>query len=138
MWDDLGKNVTWLPFNNDGENPLQIPDDWWSTDIAKGFTKFGGSCTPMVQLAEWMGFDPIYLLGIDANWKPFENGKDPNHFVDDYGHGSNPTEGRVMWWNEAARKSHAFIARNATSKIYNATVGGAVEAYPRVDINDLF
>lgn len=130
-------NICWIDCHNDGVAPLEVPDEWWSNDIAKGVTKFGGSATPMAQIASYMKFDPIYFIGMDGNWRHWKDGKDPNHFYDDYGIGSHASDFRISWWNIASQLSHEFIARNCPRRVFNATPNSKIDAYPRVDLEEV-
>lgn len=85
-----------------------------------------------MQLAVYMGFKEIYLLGTDCTLSP--DGRAP-HFVSDYCR--NPGSlllDKIMQAYQVAKQytdSHGI-------KIYNATRGGALEVFPRVDFDSLF
>ncbi len=97
----------------------------------------------MIQIAAYMGFSEMYLLGVDhkLNSNPMENG---NHFIDNY-------------FNDKEKKAHMFDANafDMESKalgfkksemysykhgfrIYNATRGGNLEIFERVEFDSLF
>lgn len=101
----------------------------FSSDCADGI--FDG-CTvtySAIQMACYMGFDEIYLLGCDTNHA--------GH-VDDK---SNPSKKAVTdTWHTLI---HAYeVAKEYADehgiKIYNATRGGMLEVFPRVDFDTLF
>lgn len=120
----------------------------------------GGSITHnIIQLAYFMGFDPIYLIGVDASYKvlpsvrqtgpdKFGDGillnlestqdDDPNHFDPRYfGKGKkwhNPNVPRMIEGYGDIRRCVERRGRH----IYNATVGGKLEVFERVDIHSLF
>lgn len=86
----------------------------------------------LIQIAAYLGFKEIYLLGCD-HYKT-SNGK--NYFVD---HGyPDPTfaeaASRMNAGYEAARK----YAESHDIKIFNATRGGKLEIFPRIDLDQLF
>jgi len=85
---------------------------------------------PMVQWAEKLGFDEIYLVGCDG---VFTNGID-DHFMPYYSEVdlNYPTRN-----NECVKRAHEMISRNAKAKIFNATVGGIIDNYPRVKLEDI-
>jgi radical SAM protein with 4Fe4S-binding SPASM domain len=102
-----------------------------------------------MQLAYHMGFGEVYLIGFDHNYEiPADAAvegtvitsasNDPNHFHPDYfGKGyrwHDPMLERMERGYAAAR--HAFESDGR--KICNATVGGRLETFPRVDYADLF
>lgn len=105
-----------------------------------------------LQLAVYLGFNPIYLIGCDTRYTipksvKFEDGKsdllvsteeDPNHFSPDYfGPGKkwhDPHVERMIFHYEQAKRVCDEIGVN----VYNATLGGNLEVFPRVDYKELF
>lgn len=99
-----------------------IPSGWTVSYIA-------------IQLAVYMGFEEIYLLGMDnSNWT--------KHCSEDYW-----SETPVM--NSTSEELTTFVCRNAYKrakaasveygfKIYNATRGGYLEEFERVNFDELF
>ena len=96
-----------------------------------------------------MGFNPIYLVGADAHWEPFDYEKDidPNHFTSAYWEKMALGDREIRVTEEVAHRythqcltAHELAYRVTAPRginIYNATVGGKLEIYPRVDINDI-
>lgn len=125
-----------------------------------GIPRFSADCAERIfcgqsvtiislQLAFYMGFEQVYLIGMDFNYtipqsaivkgvKIESTEDDPNHFHPDYfGKGkkwSDPQLDRVL----VNYKMANFIYECADRKIYNATVGGRLELFERVDYNSLF
>ena len=110
----------------------------------------GGTVTYLcIQMAFYMGFDPVYLVGIDHNYvRPSHvesagtvwtsQGDDPNHFHPDYfGRGKKWHDPRVDRM-ERAYESARTVFRRADRRILNATIGGKLEVFPRVPFNELF
>lgn len=109
----------------------------------KYYAKFSSDCSDVVydgysityaliQIAAYMGFKKIYLLGCDCNYDP-----DPKrrHFIE---HGvDDPT------YMEAGKRMICAYqqAKKAGEKqgfeIFNATRGGKLEVFPRVDLDQL-
>lgn len=83
----------------------------------------------LMQIAVYMGFEEIYLLGSDCDYSGSKQ-----HF-EEYGITviNNP-EKDIMVAHTAARD----YAEKHNIKIYNATRGGKLEIYPRVDFDSLF
>lgn len=85
-----------------------------------------------IQLAVYMGFKKIYLLGVDCNYK--HNGEN-NYFF-------NETQKDSVTHNEyfmiKAYKSAKKYADEHGIKIFNATRGGKLEVFERVDFDSLF
>lgn len=125
------------PFGSTGE-------PYFSSDITKcvymGFSVIYDFC---LQLATYMGFSEIYLLGVDSNSTGgFEEAQ--NHGIPSY---FNPeeaayyrTHGWIPPWDmmmRAMEKAERYARRNGI-RIYNATRGGKLEAFERVDFDALF
>lgn len=97
-----------------------------------------------LQLAFFMGFTEVHLIGMDFDYiipkEHVRNGDlilsttdDPNHFHKDYfGEGKtwkDPKLDRVALNYKQAKLAYEAVGR----KIYNATIGGKLEIFPRVD-----
>lgn len=93
----------------------------------------GGTITYVcLQLAIYMGFSEIYLLGVDCN---YIMGSRNNHFIaDEVKDKGNHREDLMIKAYECAKK----YAENHGIKIYNATRGGMLEVFERVDFDSLF
>ncbi len=118
----------------------------FSTDLT-GRVFEGGTVTFVaLQAAYWMGFQEVILVGVDhrystkgpANATVVSEGQDPNHFHPEY-------FGRGFRWQlpdlEASERSYR-LARAAFEadgrKIIDATVGGQLKVFPKVDYLSLF
>ncbi len=106
-----------------------ILDDF-SEDAAWGV--YGGTTIAYtcLQFAIYMGFKNIYLLGVDMNYAA--TGTIGNHFYkeEDIYTSYNPFNTEL--WNSAFNKAKD-IAQSRGIKIYNATRGGKLEVFERVD-----
>lgn len=91
---------------------------------------FGSSVNVAIQLAFQQGYSPIYLLGCDLG---YEDGK-PSHFDPNYEHGQ---EQEARYANMDTLAAH-MVASRSGAEIYNATIGGSLEAYPRMEFESLF
>ena len=123
----------------------QIDPSVWSYDIAESVSKDGSSMFAMMQIAVYMGFNPLILIGCDLGHKAFDWGpsKDPNHFTENYS-----VDTPLRFTTKRAEEADAYlISGHATAKkvcdsigveIYNATIGGELEIFPRVDFMELF
>lgn len=102
-----------------------------------------------MQIAAYMGFSEIYLIGVDMtfedqkvkklnsrNWEADEH--DPNHFDPRYfGKGRkyhNPTTHEMIEKFEAGKRFFNSLGVN----VYNAGLGGKLEVFPRKDFASLF
>jgi hypothetical protein len=102
-----------------------------------------------IQLAIYFGFKEIYLVGMDHDYKiPHtasvsgetitSNADDENHFHPDY-------FGKGKKWHDPhldrVERNYAYLENISNIfgvKIYNATVGGKLEVFERVDFESLF
>lgn len=110
----------------------------------------GGTVTyQAMQMAFYMGFTEVYMIGYDhsytvpksADVKGFvieSTESDPNHFHPDYfGKGYRWHDPQVDRMELAYIKAKYHFEKNSR-KIYNATVGGQLEVFDRIDYNKLF
>lgn len=121
----------------------------FSTDFSK-IAYCGQSVTHInLQLAFFMGFSEVYLIGMDFSYVIPESHSrkgdvlvsdtdDPNHFHKDYfGKGKSwkdPKLDRVLMNYRMAKLAYESSGR----KIYNATAGGKLEIFPRVNYDTVF
>jgi len=86
-----------------------------------------------LQLAVYMGFREIYLLGVDCN---YIDGSKNNHFIED-----KVALNGVQDIANDMKKSYEFAKSYADKhgiNIYNATRGGKLEVFERIDFDLLF
>ena len=99
-----------------------------------------------LQLAFYMGFEKIILIGVDhnfaskgeANKTVVSTGDDPNHFSANY-------FGKGFRWqlpdldtSEIGYQKARDAYRHAGREVVDATVGGKLTIFPKVDYNSLF
>lgn len=147
----------------DQEDTFYLPVDWsfyfrsnkffetpqFTDDIAKSIF-VGQTVTYLnMQLAYFMGFAEVYLVGLDFSYEIPQNDPvegftitsqddDPNHFHPAY-------FGKGKKWHfpklHNCLKSYRHAGERFEQdgrKIYNATYGGKLECYDRVEFGDLF
>jgi hypothetical protein len=91
----------------------------------------------------YMGFDPIYLLGMDGYQVAENSDYDPNHYFNEYA----PTMGlgrltfpKAKLFNARMKMAHGIMQEVALAKgkhIYNATPESIFMAHPRVRLEDI-
>jgi FkbM family methyltransferase len=133
--------------------------DDFSYDLTDGAVMGGSVLTLAIQIAYYLGFEPIYLIGVDVDYKildtveqsgtkRFANGNlqflkstqddDPNHFDPRYfGKGRRWHNPNIECMIEGFKVCREAIERKG-GHIYNATVGGKLEVMERVDFNSIF
>lgn len=142
-----GDDVHWLNVRMRYDSYPGFP--YFSTDIARQAWT-GGSVTYLcMQLAFFLGIKELYLIGFDHHYevpkdtvidglKYTSTSDDPNHFDPTYfGKGLRwhaPMTERMELGYDRARRMYERFGR----KIYNATVGGHLEVFERVDYASLF
>jgi hypothetical protein len=126
-------NVKWikdchhhlLPFHSD-----ELPDEWHMPQPCT----FGGSVNFAMQIAVQKDFDELILIGCDLRYKT----RNRSHFDPRYEHGGeqppfyaarNAFYGHVQALNWIRRKGKSIT-------VINATIGGALELWPRKKLED--
>lgn len=114
-----------------------------SEDVSEHFCFCFTVTYDAIQLAIYMGYSEIYLLGVDHNYSVKADAKGhiiKDDTVKDYFEGLEKTAITLM--NYEATTDAFNVAREYADshdiKIYNATRGGKLEAFKRVDFDSLF
>jgi len=112
---------------------------------------FCGQSVTMInlQLASYLGFSEVYLIGMDHSYvipvdatvdgeEIISNSDDPNHFHPDY-------FGKGKKWHDPhldrVERTYSYIKLVYESQgkvLKNATVGGSLEVFERIDYDSLF
>lgn len=125
-----------LPFRKLYPNEADLFAPSFSTDITVGICNTNSVAYYALQIAVYMGFEEIYLLGMDNNnWAI--------HFDGEYLDESDIIRENFDELMESRMVSRAFQKAEEMSaqcgfKIYNATRGGSLEVHERVDFDRLF
>lgn len=141
-------------FNEEPGTFDDLPDSMFSLDASVRVVQPHTVAITMLQLAAYMGFSEIVLVGCDMRYTVPETARredenaaddprlvslrddDPNHFDARY-------FGAGRKWhmpNTALMREHYEIARQALAKkgvtVLNATAGGNLEVFKRIDLAD--
>lgn len=126
----------------------------FSEDAAR-FLGVGGSVTYVcLQLAYYMGFEEVFMIGFDHNYIIPDSAKisnetktgfdilstedDPNHFAPSYfGKGYRWHDPNVERMEVGFAKAKGFYESKGR-KVYNATAGGHLEVFERKNYNEIF
>lgn len=131
-----------------------FPDGFDFSFEADQCTYAGGTVTfTCMQLAAYLGYKEIILVGVDADYAIPADAKisgdgrvkqidmpsdDPNHFHPDYfGKGKRWHQPNVDIMLKAYEKAQRACSERGV-KILNATKGGKLEVFPRVEYDELF
>ncbi len=131
----------------------RLPEGTFTRDASRGVFAGFTVTVSALQLAVYLGFNPIYLIGCDTSYHKAgairveganreqlvsaEN-NDSDHFDPRYfGAGKRfhePHVARMIFHYHEAR----LVCESLGVQVYNATVGGNLEEFPRVDYCALF
>lgn len=116
----------------------------WHLDSTGTLCKYGSGYNCMLQQAVLEGFNPIYLVGADLGFRgrPSQDNAnlDYDHFDLRYNH-RYASLGRARMDNETQVDMHVHARTWCDARgiqVFNATLGGELEVYPRVDFVSLF
>lgn len=139
------KNMTppkrWIPICTNGQyhfyEYLYEPGNFFARFSSNAYAMLydGYSITyTLIELAVYMGVKEIYLLGCDSTYSPDKN---KQHFIESGQH--DPEELRKTATDRltvAYKKAKDYTDKHGV-KIYNATRGGVLEVFPRVNLDDV-
>ena len=116
-----------------------------SLDVPHGVRCHATVTTTCLQIAIYMGFSEIYLLGVDHNFAKMidKNGNVvtdesiKNHFTDDYDKDIIDQGFQIDSATEAYLNLERLSRKLGTFRIFNATRGGKLEVYQRVDFDGI-
>ncbi len=116
---------------------LETPWGQFSLDPVKYLDKSGTTMSVALQMAAYMGFAQIFIVGADMNWKNSDGtGDDPNHFDPTYtANIDNGLRDRIC-----SRKTHAYAYKMMSRKgiqVFNATVSTFLDVYPLVNYKNV-
>ncbi len=116
------------------------PPSWRSCVEPGVYCRYGATMQVTLMHAVEEEYNPIYLIGVDLGYVPSLMGASVNNFCDDYQVQDIPPY-KATGKNRDYAIAHGMARHYAEErgiKIYNATIGGQLEAYERVDFNSLF
>lgn len=123
-------NIVWI--DNVTERDI-AEEGTFSTNAAQWISKTGTSMNVAFQLAYFMGFDEVILLGCDLNWKTATGLQgDPNHFDPNYSARIPDGERERLRMRSTHEYAYKFF-KEAGREVYNATVETFLDVYPLVD-----
>lgn len=128
-------------------NQAENPDEFLFSDNAAHelYCALTGMYTA-AQLAAYMGFDKIYFIGVDHHFRISQNNKGEivvDNTVQDYFSVEYNTDKDDLYIPNTEKSTLTYIAMKKQCnqrgiKVFNATRGGKLEIFPRVDFDQLF
>lgn len=136
----VNHNCVW--FNGDGDRAL-LDNPKFSEDAARVVYSIATVTYAMLELAVYMGMRELYIIGCDHSYglERTKEGKIVNTGQKSYFEGSDGKDQKLAgnsWEQEIAFNYARKYADAHGIKIYNATRGGKLEAFERVDFDTLF
>ena len=115
----------------------------FSTDLENGIYDIATVTYSMLQIAVSMGIREIYIIGCDNSYgkEVKKDGTVVDNGTVSYFAGSDPKEikhAAATWEMDIAYEYAKKFAKEHDIHIYNATRGGHLEAFVRVDFDSLF
>lgn len=117
-------------------------------DMTKKIPSIGTSTYFCLELAVYLGCSEIYIVGCDMSYKVNLNrdgtvtyneaGKDHFYKNEEEAAASCPMKPLPTWQQKDALAAAAVFSKERGYNIMNATRGGALESFPRVDFDSLF
>lgn len=106
----------------------------YSPNLECGMYDFYSVTHSAIMLAIYMGFKDIYLLGVDNNYVGSKT-----HFIESDTDEKHNYDFAVLTQNsmDAGYKEILKIANEAGVKVFNATRGGRLEVFPRVELENV-
>lgn len=122
-----------------------IVEPGFSEDIVKGIYWGNTVAYTAIQMAVYMGIREIYLLGIDHNFSKMINDKGEividetakDYFLENYNEDKDELYIPNIEISTRAFTAAKKFADKNNIKIYNATLGGKLEVFERVDFDKL-
>ena len=127
------------------DTPKLLENPKFSADCSKIIYFIETTTYCMIQLAVYMGFSEIYIIGCDNHYSinVLKDGTRINTGAHSYFSGFGNTEDdhatvSRIWANDIAYDTAQKYAESHGIKIMNATRGGNLNSFPRVDFDSLF
>jgi len=141
-WDSCDTHCAGFKTLEDGTPDPRRPDGWHLDDGRGELCKYGSGYNVMLQQAVLEGYNPIYLLGADLGYVGRDGleSPDPDHFHPEY-NTRWADRARARMDNETQIDMHQHAKAwcdERNIQVLNATLGGELEVYPRVDFEELF
>jgi len=138
----------YLPYNENTVHLLSLNGKGFSTDPSEGIFQMHTVTYVAMQLAYYLGFDEVFLVGVDHFFNTAtsglpgqvvtQNDRDSDHFDPNY-------FAKGQQWNlpdlkgsEEGYRIAKTTFEKANKKIYDATVAGHLSVFERVDFYGVF
>lgn len=104
----------------------------WSNDINKGIADAPSCVYAVMQIAYYMGFKEVYVIGADCNYSGANQHSTVTNYIPKVKISKKAGTHVLKAW-----RSIKVHLDNKDMKVYNATRGGMLELFPRVNLEDI-
>lgn len=140
---DVNRAVYFNIQNQNVDDPLDFK---FSDDISRGIYNSSTCMYTAAQIAAYMGFKEIYLIGVDHHFRVSQNNNGEvivDNTVKDYFSEKYNEDKDKLYIPNTEKSTLTYIAMKQHCeqrgiKVYNATRGGRLEVFDRVDFDSLF
>ena len=132
-------NMNWQTLGN--------PEDYlFSDNVAREVACASTGMYTAAQFAAYMGFTEIYLIGVDHHFQISQNNQGEiviDNSVKDYFSEKYNEDKAQLYIPNTEKSTETYVAMKMKCerkgiKVYNATRGGKLEVFPRVQFDELF
>jgi len=133
-------------FNMNWKQAEDTKEFFFSDDAAHEIASADTGMYTAAQMAVYMGFSEIYFIGVDHHFRISQNNKGEiiiDNSVKDYFSDKYNLDKENLYIPNTEKSTRTYIAMKEHCdkrgvKVYNATRGGKLEVFPRVDFDTLF
>lgn len=129
------QNTVFIPYCNGGNS------DWWDVlhlrytkNLLWGYYDLATVTNAAIHIAQYMGFKNIYLIGVDCDYSS------PKQYFTDTKNANIKTLKSAQIAQARMFKAYSFMKGKMDKlgvNVFNATRGGALEVFPRVDLDEV-
>jgi hypothetical protein len=104
----------------------------WSNDISKGVADAPSCVYAVMQIAYYMGFKEVYVIGADCNYSGANQHSVVTNYKPTVKISKNAGNHVLKAW-----RSIKIHLEDKDMKVYNSTRGGMLELFPRVELEEI-
>ena len=136
---DIEKNtntekIVFVPYCNSGnseeKNVLHLR---YNDNLLWGYYDLATVTNAAIHIAQYMGFKKIYLLGVDCDYSQ------PKQYFSNTKNNNVKSLQKAQFVQKRMFKAYSYMKKQMNKRgveIYNATRGGALEVFPRIQLED--
>ena len=142
-WDKYPETLPGIRVNCSETGDVQndeVDASIWSDDITERVSKFGVSAFPAMQIAAYLGYKTLYLIGCDGGYQPVQDGVDMSHFDGAYRAFDAYPDYDYSRLNDALQIAHQIAQENCDRlgiEIINLSPNSKVKAHKFGNLEDV-